>query len=159
MVKIFILIKNDMKKILAFIKNKEGKLLLLKGSENDPQFHESFWYTVTGAKEDEDADIIGTVRREVKEETNLDIDNIYYLNWILEYQSGDTDCEEYVFICDDNGKNKIILNEENIDFKWLDIDEFLDIMKWYGSKEILKNVLILAFNKNRYFKEEKRTRM
>lgn len=148
-----------MKKTLTFIKNKDNKLLLLKGSSNDPQFHESFWYTVTGAKEDIDDTLEDTVIREVKEETNLEVDDVYYLNWILEYQSLNTNCEEYVFICENNVKNEIILNEENIDFKWLDIDEFIDIIKWYDSKEILKNVLMLALNKKRYFKEEKITKV
>lgn len=29
----------------------EDEFLLLKGSDNDPQFGESFWYVVTGAVE------------------------------------------------------------------------------------------------------------
>ena len=148
-----------MKKILAFIKNKDNKLLLLKGSKDDPQFHESFWYTVTGAKENEDSSLIDTVIREVKEETNLDVKNICYLNWIFTYRSLGVECEEYIFICEGNQKMKIILNEENIDYKWVGIEEFVNTIKWYDNKETLKEVLKLALNNVQYFKEEKTTKV
>ena len=41
-------------KILTFIVNENNQFLLLKGNKNDPQFHESFWYVVTGSCEKED---------------------------------------------------------------------------------------------------------
>lgn len=53
-----------MEKILTFI-IKENKLLLLKGSPRDPQFHKSFWYVVTGACEHFDKSLEDTVKREV----------------------------------------------------------------------------------------------
>ena len=40
-----------MEKILSFIVNEKKELLLLKGSQNDPQFKKSLWYIVTGACE------------------------------------------------------------------------------------------------------------
>ena len=64
-----------MEKILTFIvKNK--KLLLLLGSDKDPQFHESFWYVVTGACEQEDSSLEATVKREVQEETGLNLTKV-----------------------------------------------------------------------------------
>jgi 8-oxo-dGTP pyrophosphatase MutT (NUDIX family) len=60
-----------MEKILTFIINKEGKLLLLKGSKNDPQFHKSFWYVVTGSIEPFDRTKEEAVSREVFEETRF----------------------------------------------------------------------------------------
>lgn len=36
-----------MKKICTFVINEENKILLLLGSDKDPQFHRSFWYVVT----------------------------------------------------------------------------------------------------------------
>ena len=36
----------EMDKILTFIVNEYNEILLLKGSENDPQFKKSFWYGV-----------------------------------------------------------------------------------------------------------------
>ena len=87
-----------MDKIFTIFVNKENKLLLLRGSPNDPQFHRSFWYAVTGGREDFDKSLKDTVRREIKEETNLDAIKIKYLNWIFKYYSLGELCTEYVFI-------------------------------------------------------------
>ena len=35
----------------------------------------------------------------------------------------------------------IILNEESIDYKWCDIDEFVNLIKWYDSKDNLIKIL------------------
>lgn len=148
-----------MKKILVFIKNNENELLLLRGSEHDPQFHESFWYTVTGSEEDVDKSLTDTVKREVKEETNLDVKNVCYLNWILKYNSLGQDCEEYVFICDLEREFTIVLNEENIEYKWCGLYDFVYTIKWHGDKAVLKKVLELALKNKPFFDEEKITNM
>lgn len=143
-----------MDKILTFIINKNKKLLLLKGSPNDPQFHRSFWYVVTGEKEEQDKSLKETVIREVKEETNLDVEKIKYLNWIFKYNSLEKECMEYVYISlvDDND---IILNEESIEYKWCNIEEFINEIEWYGDKKELKKVLEYAMKWKNYFKTEK----
>lgn len=127
------------KKVLTFIV-KDNKLLLLKGSDKDPQFHESFWYVVTGSMEEEDNSLEDTVRREVKEETNLDVVKINRIPLIFTYESLGEKCIEYAFISwvkEDN----IILNEESIDYKWCNINEFIYLIKWYGSKKELNEIL------------------
>ena len=86
-----------MKKICTFVINKENKILLLLGSDKDPQFHRSFWYVVTGGCEDYDDTIEDTVKREVKEETGLNVKENIYLNWIFKYESLGVECEEYVY--------------------------------------------------------------
>lgn len=136
-------------KVMVIIKNEDNKYLLLKGSDKDPQFKTSFWYFITGAVEDIDNDIIDAVKREVKEETNLDINNIKYLNWILYYDSLGNKCKEKVFVAN-NISNNIILNEESIDYKWCTLEELLDLIKWYTSKVNLKYALI-----NNGFEKEK----
>ena len=62
------------------------------------QFKQSFWYVVTGGCENYDLNKEETVKREVKEETNLLTNNNIYLNWILEYESLGVQCKEYVYI-------------------------------------------------------------
>ena len=52
-------------------------------------------------------------------------------------------------------KNNITLNEENIDYKWCDIKEFIEKIQWYGDKKELYNVLKEALDKKIYFKTEK----
>lgn len=129
-----------MEKILTFI-IKNDKLLLLLGSNQDPQFHQSFWYVVTGACEQIDKSLEETVRREVKEETNLNLDKIIDLNWTLEYESLGNHCIEHVFISYTSDTN-ISLNEESIDYKWCDINEFINLIKWYDDKKELKQKII-----------------
>ena len=144
-----------MEKILTFIVNENNEILLLKGSENDPQFKKSFWYVVTGGCESCDFNKVETVKREIKEETELDnINNIIYLNWIFKYNSLDMECTEYAYITFVKSA-KIILNEENIDYKWCKIKEFVKEIQWYGDKEELYKVLKEALNKKKYFKYEK----
>ena len=87
-----------MKKVCTFVINKENKILLLLGADKDPQFHRLFWYAVTGGCEDYDETIEDTVKREVKEETGLDLKESIYLNWIFKYESLGVECEEYVYV-------------------------------------------------------------
>ena len=114
--------------------------MLLKGSENDPQFHKSFWYVVTGSCEKYDKNMIDTVIREVKEETNLDVIEVNYLNKIFHYKSLGKNCEEYVYLSKVKTGN-VILNEESIDFKWCDFDEFIKLINWFENKNELKKLL------------------
>ncbi len=127
-------------KILTFIVNENNQLLLLKGSDNDPQFHKSFWYVVTGSCEKDDKDQFETIKREVKEETNLDVTQSIYLNKIFKYKSLNTDCIEYVYLSKVNNAN-IILNEEHIDYKWCNFDEFTQLIHWFEDKSDLINLL------------------
>ena len=125
-----------MEKILTFIIYNH-KLLLLLGSDKAPQFHESFWYTTTGACEDIDLTLEDTVRREVKEETNLELDKVIDLKWSFEYASLGNHCLEHAFISYAK-TSEVILNKESIDYRWCDLDEFLDLIKWYDDKQVLK---------------------
>lgn len=79
-------------KILTFIINEDNKLLLLKGNNNDPQLNKSIWYVVTGSKEDIDKNLYETVKREIKEETNLDVVEIIDMNWSFTYESLGNNC-------------------------------------------------------------------
>lgn len=128
-------------KILSFIVNRENKLLLLKGNDSDPQFHKSLWYVVTGSKEKIDRNLPETVKREIKEETNLNVSEIFDMNWFFEYQSLGNECIEHAFLSLVDNSN-IKLNEENIDYKWMNLDEFISKIDWFYNKEELKIKLI-----------------
>ena len=146
----------NMDKIFSFIVNrKTNKLLLLLGSPEDPQFHKSFWYVVTGGKEDTDANLEQAVVREIKEETNLDVVDTLYLNWIFKYKSLGNICTEYVYVSFIDEDSNIVLNEESIDYKWCDVDEFIELIEWSDDKEFLREVVKAALNKEVYIKEEK----
>ena len=143
-----------MNKILTFIVNEYNEILLLKGSPNDPQFKKTFWYVVTGGYEENDKNLKNTVKREVAEETGLTVNESLYLNWIFKYKSLGNLCTEYVYISFVN-KNGIILNEENIEYKWCNIEDFIKEVHWFGDKKILRSVLKLALERKVYFTKEK----
>lgn len=128
-----------MEKILTFIV-KDKQLLLLLGSDKDPQYHKSFWYVVTGGCENEDKTLEDAVRRETLEETGLNLNKIINLDWLFEYESLGEHCIEHAFISFTDNSN-VLLNEESIDYKWCDIDEWINLIEWYGDKEELKERL------------------
>ena len=128
-----------MEKILTFL-IRDNKLLLLLGSDNDPHFKESFWYVITGGVDSEDNNLYDAVRREVKEETNLNLNKIIDLDLTFQYETLGNHCIEHAFISyADNSEIK--LNEESIDYKWCSLDEFIDLIKWYYDKDELKETL------------------
>ncbi len=129
-----------MKKILTFILNEYNELLLLKGSPNDPQFHKAFWYVVTGAQENVDNSLEDTVIREVKEERNLDVTKTIFLNQVYHYESLGYDCEEYVYVSYVKS-GTITLNEEHTEYRWCNLDEFVELINWDDDKDILRKNL------------------
>ena len=142
-----------MNKILTFICNQDKKLLLLKGDPTDPQLKKSIWYVVTGGYEACDNTLENTVKREIKEETNLNAKKIIYLNWVLEYESLGEKCIEYAYITFVD-EEEIILNEENIDYEWLEKDDFIEKIDWFSDKKVLRLVLGKALNGEILFKKE-----
>ena len=125
------------RKILTFIVH--GKNILALYSEPHPQHGEGGWFVVTGSVE-ENEDFEEAVSREVMEETGLVVEEIFPLNWGSVYNWRDEVCEEHNFVSFVNSK-KVILNEEHSKYEWLDIDKFIEIIKWGDNKELLGKVL------------------
>ena len=140
------------KKILALIYNGE-KFLLLRNNYEDPTHGGDYWFTVTGSVE-ADESIGETVKREIKEETNLNVSEILDLKWGSIYSWGGEDHSENNFLAFVR-KEKIKLNEEHVDFEWLSLDDFVQKIKWDLNKEELKKVLQKAIKRELFFKKEK----
>ncbi len=139
------------KKILSFIV-KDGKFLVLY-SESHPEHGDGGWFVVTGGVEKNET-YEDAVVREIKEETNLDVKEIFNLNWGSIYDWLGELCKEMNFVSFVKS-GKIILNEEHSKFDWLDLDEFVERIKWDDDKDLLKLVLSKALNKDKYFKNIK----
>ena len=45
--------------------------------------------------------------------------------------------------------------KESIDYKWCNINEFMDLIEWNGDKSELRNVLENAISRKVYFRETK----
>ena len=141
------------KKILSFIINENNELLLLRNNPIDPKHGGDYWYTVTGGFETNETDGKEVAKREIKEETNLNVKEIIYLNWVYKYINDGIECIEYAYVSFvENGD--IILNEENIEYKWCNMETYIDNIRWYGNVNLLKEVLANAINKNIYFTSE-----
>lgn len=137
------------KKILSFVAS-EGKILALY-SESHPEHGEGGWFVVTGEVEDNET-LKEAVTREVLEETGLNTKEVIFLNWGSIYNWKDDVCEEHNFISFVDIK-EIILNEEHSKYEWLNIEEFIERIKWGDDKKVLKKVLKKALEKEQYFKE------
>jgi mutator protein MutT len=104
--------------INAIIKNENGKILVVKRNKNEIAFPGK--WTLPGGKAERGEKIIEVLKREVKEETNLDIED--YKEYI----------EDFTFIRPDNHNvigfsflvktktNKVKINKDFEDYKWID---------------------------------------
>ena len=140
-------------KILAFITDGK-KFLALRNNPIHPELHGGdFWFTVTGGvKKNETKE--QTVVREIKEETGLNVKDVFDLNWASVYENWEGECGEFNFIAFVNPKQKIKLdNEEVINFDWLILEEFVEVIRWNDDKDLLKKVLEKGLNKKSYFKK------
>ncbi len=137
------------KKILSFIAM-DNKLLTLY-SESHPEHGKGGWFVITGEVEGNETHEEAAIR-EILEETGLNIEEIIPLNWGSIYNWGGDVCEEHNFITFVK-PGEIILNEEHSKYEWLEIDDFIEKIKWGGDKELLRKVLQKAINKEKYFKK------
>ncbi len=142
--------KTMKKKILSFICS-EGKFLALH-SKPHKDHGDGGWFVVTGGVEGKET-YEEAVKREVKEETNLDGGETLSLNWGSIYEWLSEVCEEINFIAFVN-PGDIQLNEEHDKFEWLELDAFVERIKWGESKEVLAEVLKKAIKKQLHFQKK-----
>lgn len=138
-------------KILSFITDGK-KFLALRNNPSDPKHGGDFWFVVTGGVEKNESSN-NAVIREVKEETNLDVITIVNLNWGSKYKCFDEECIEKNFLSFVK-PGEVLLNEEKVEYQWLDLEEFVTLIRWGDNKNLLIKVLKKALNKDQYFKEE-----
>jgi 8-oxo-dGTP pyrophosphatase MutT (NUDIX family) len=134
-------------KILAFVYNKEKKkFLILKTNGNDFEIHgKSKWFTTTGSIENKES-YEEAVKREVFEETGLIVKEAYNLKCGCRYEWQNQIHEELYFIAFINSDKVKLDNIEVIDFKWLNLSKFVDLLAWEGNKGELKSMLKLGLN-------------
>jgi 8-oxo-dGTP diphosphatase len=137
------------KKVLAIVLDKESKSFLLLRNNPHPKHGGDFWFVVTGEVETNETSE-EAIQREVKEETNLEIEKIFNLNWKSIYEWNKETCEEENFLVFAK-PGKIILNEENIEYNWLKLGEFVKKIRWEDDPNLLKEVLKRALNNEQYY--------
>ena len=114
------------------------KFLLMKRNLN--KIYEHLWQGVAGKIEDGES-ATKTAIRELKEETGLDPLNMFVADHVSRFYEVHGDRINLVPVFGiEVDSDKVILSEEHIDFKWVDITEALDTLVWNGQKEGIQTV-------------------
>ena len=127
--------------VKAFLENKDGKYLLLKRSAEKYKGTKGSW-DIVGGRIDPGTKLLDNLKREVKEETGLEIISEPQLIYAQDIILGtDKHVVRLTYVASTKGE-PIMDTSENVEFKWLTIDEIskqedLDIY----AAEILKKKL------------------
>lgn len=99
-------------------------------------------YVITGGVEDYDKSLQDAAFRETYEEIGIKSDTIIDLNYTINYTDHITS-EEFAEHCFGIkvGNEPITLNEEHLDYKWLDKTEFMNTIWWDYDKSILRGMI------------------
>lgn len=114
----------------------DGKtyILCLKRSEQDG----GFWQPITGTNQSNES-LEETLVREINEEVGLEKDQIeieqmyFYFNWTKKALM----IHEYVYSVKVDSVNQINLSDEHVDYKWISIDEAIDLFEKNNNKNAL----------------------
>lgn len=140
------------KKILAFVYD-GNRFLILRNNPKDLAHGGDFWFTVTGSlnKTDTNED---AVKREIMEETGLKTIHIFDLNWESIYCWAGEEYFEKNFLAFIK-KSNVKLSKEHIEFKWLDLDNFIKTIEWGADKDELKKALSAGIKRQSFFNKTK----
>lgn len=119
----------------SFIVN-ENKLLIIKRSDDNVQ-KPGIWEIPGGRLNPNEDQIVG-LKREIKEETNLDIDVIKPLT-IRKFTREDNQKIELTnFLCKlpDALNNKLKLSKEHTDYEWVELNKVKDRITDFFHKEV-----------------------
>lgn len=140
------------KKILVFISDGK-KFLSLLHNGSDLSHGGWFWFTVTGSVEEGET-LEEAAKREIKEETNLNTKEIFDLNWGSIYEWFDQNYEERNLLAFIDSLEGIKLDmQEIVDYKLINLDDFVKEIRWDDNKILLKDVLENALKRNSLFKD------
>jgi ADP-ribose pyrophosphatase YjhB (NUDIX family) len=126
--------------VKIFLKNSEGKYLLVKRSTEKYKDAKGHW-DIVGGRIDIGSKLIDNLRREVKEETDLEITSeprLIYAQDIIPNE--EKHVVRLTYIGETTGEPKLDMTE-NTEYKWLTIDEIrsMEDLDVYV-KELLMNV-------------------
>lgn len=123
---------------LLVIFNDEMKVLLLQRSDYPDQWMPSKW-SMVGGKIENGEEPLEAAKREAKEETGLDLDNIVEIFVIQRSE----DNVEHLFIAK-TSNNEVSLNKENQDYAWVDVNQ---VKEYDTVPNVVDYIRIAADNK------------
>lgn len=120
-------------KTAGAIIERDGKILLLKRA-NTKTF-EGYW-TLPGGKLENNENSENAVKREVKEETNLDFNPSLFKLYYEDFPEFVWKAKTYIF----HGKftGNLVINEESSEFGWFSIGEINNMKLAFNHNEIIK---------------------
>lgn len=127
------------------IVNGEMEFLLLKRSPTEK--YPDIWQMVTGKiKNNEKA--YEAAFRELKEETNLEAEEIFAVPVVNSVYLDETDevCLIPVFACRVNENSVVKISKEHIEFKWVSPFEAIENLAWEGQKNSVRIIQKYWFN-------------
>lgn len=127
------------------IEKNKLRFLLLKRSSHEK--YPNIWQMITGKiKANESA--FETAIRELKEETGLDAEEIFTVPIVNSVYLIENDevCLIPVFVCRVNARSEVKISSEHSEFKWVNADEAIKLLKWEGQKKSVKLINDYWFN-------------
>lgn len=136
--------------VLVVIHTPDLRVLLLERAD-----HPGFWQSVTGSKDALDEPTVETCRREVREETGLDVDaegcvledwdlrNRYeiYPHWRHRYPEGVTHNTEHVFgLCVPSIRPVTLAPREHLQYRWLPWEEAAGMCFSWSNVEAIRRL-------------------
>lgn len=116
--------------IKGLIRDKQSKLLVMKSSLLGHRIDTEPYWDIPGGRIEEGGDVIGTLKREIEEETGItDIDNIEFFTAVVSHHEIPLDDERraglvlMVYTVEIPEKSTIILSPEHTEYEWVDDEE------------------------------------
>ena len=115
---------------------KDGKFLLLKRA--DKRAFAGYW-TLPGGHVEENESSENAVKREIKEETNLDFKPIFFKKYNESFPEFNWKAEVKIYYGEVNGT--IEIDNESSKFRWFSLDEIKDMNLAFNHNEIINDFI------------------
>jgi 8-oxo-dGTP diphosphatase len=124
--------------VAAFIFDSRNKLLIVKKSTTE-KIDGGLW-TVPGGKVKPNEHIIDALKREIKEEVNLEIASYYWIGEDVFYSGGKYFHGEH-FLCKAKTINKLHLEKNLLQYRWITKQDIDNYEFHPNIKKEIKNIL------------------
>ncbi len=117
--------------VKGLIKNREGKILLLKADVHNHSRGTKVYWDIPGGRIDEDSDVLTTLQREIEEETGItELSNIEFFTAVVSHHqiplegSRTAGLVLMIYTVEVPEDSKIVLNpEEHTEHEWVETNE------------------------------------
>ncbi|MGR6839737.1 NUDIX hydrolase [Aliivibrio wodanis] len=113
----------------------EVKMLLMKRVKG------GFWCHVAGSIEDDETGI-DTIVREFKEETQIEVSNLYNAQFLEQFYEASVNVIQLipVFVVMCPPEQEVVLNEEHTEYKWCSLEEAVELAPFPNQHAVFKHV-------------------